>query len=128
VREKVLEPASTPSLDLVYFVNPTQMTQETSHKESDTPTKEGATTKKGKKPKRKPYNEEAIRIDEEDMYSDTDSLVALSDNSYDTDMVASSDSDLEYDPDDEILDDDDEIIPFSYDVDDPCIDIGRVFL
>jgi hypothetical protein len=62
------------------------------------------------------------------MYSDTDSLVALSDNSYDTDMVASSDSDLEYDPDDEILDDDDEIIPFSYDVDDPCIDIGRVFL
>jgi hypothetical protein len=62
------------------------------------------------------------------MYSDTDSLVALSDNSYDTDMVASSDSDLEYDPDDEILDDDDEIIPFSYDVDDPCIDVGRVFL
>jgi hypothetical protein len=46
VREKVLEPASTPSLDLVSFVNPTQVTQETSHKESDTPTKEGGTTKK----------------------------------------------------------------------------------
>jgi hypothetical protein len=46
VREKVLEPASTPSLDLVSFVNPTQVTQETSHKESDTPTKEGATTTK----------------------------------------------------------------------------------
>jgi hypothetical protein len=46
VREKVLEPASTPSLDLVFFVNPTQVTQETSHKESDTPTKEGATTTK----------------------------------------------------------------------------------
>jgi hypothetical protein len=62
------------------------------------------------------------------MYSDTDSLVALSDSSYDTDMAASSDSDLEYNPDDEILDDDDdEIIPFSYDIDDPCIDVGRVF-
>jgi hypothetical protein len=55
------------------------------------------------------------------MYSDTDSLVALSDSSYDTDMVASSDSGSAYDPDD------DEIIPFSYDVDDPCIDVGRVF-
>jgi hypothetical protein len=52
VRENVLELASTPSLDLVSFVNPTQVTQETSHKESDTPTIEGATTtKKGKKPK-----------------------------------------------------------------------------
>jgi hypothetical protein len=62
------------------------------------------------------------------MYSDTDSLVALSDSSYDTDMADSSDSDLEYDPDDEILDDDDdEIIPFSYDVNDPCIDVVRVF-
>jgi hypothetical protein len=60
------------------------------------------------------------------MYSDTDSLVALSDSSYDTDMAASSDFDLEYDPDDEIFDDD-EIIPFSYDLDDPCIDVSRVF-
>jgi hypothetical protein len=59
VQEKVLETASTPSLDLVSFVNPTQVTQETSHKVSDTHTKEGArttkegatTTKKGKKPK-----------------------------------------------------------------------------
>jgi hypothetical protein len=124
VREKVLEPASTPSLDLVSFVNPTQVTQETSHKES----KRELQQKKGKKPKRKPYNEEAIRVDEEGMYSDTDSLIALSDSNYDTDMAASPDSDLEYDPDDEILDDDDdEIIPFSYDVDDPCIDVGRVF-
>jgi hypothetical protein len=48
VQEKVLETASTPSLDLVSFVNPTQVTQETSHKESDTHTKEGATnTKEG---------------------------------------------------------------------------------
>jgi hypothetical protein len=49
LREKVLEPASTPSLDLVSFVNPTQVTQETSHKESDTPTIEGATTTTTKK-------------------------------------------------------------------------------
>jgi hypothetical protein len=70
-----------------------------------------------------------IGVDEEGMYSDFDSLVALSDINYDTNMAASSDSDLEYDPDNEILDDDDddEIIPFSYDVDDPCIDVGRVF-
>jgi hypothetical protein len=39
------------------------------------------------------------------MYSDSDSLLALSDNSYDTDLLASSDSDIdssdpEYDPDD----------------------------
>jgi hypothetical protein len=48
VQEKVLETASTPSLDLVSFVNPTQVTQETSHKVSDTHTKEGArTTKEG---------------------------------------------------------------------------------
>jgi hypothetical protein len=57
----------------------------------------------------------------------------LSDNSYDTDLAASSDSDiesssLEYDPDDEILaNDDDEIPLFSYDVDDLCIVVGRVF-
>jgi hypothetical protein len=52
----------------------------------------------------------------------------LSDSNYDTDLAASSDFDPEYDPEDEILDDDgDDITPFSYDVDDPCIDVGRVF-
>jgi hypothetical protein len=40
------------------------------------------------------------------MCSDTDSLVASSGSSYDTDMAASSDSNPEYDPEDEILDDD----------------------
>jgi hypothetical protein len=70
-----------------------------------------------------------IGVDDEGMYSDTDSLIALSDSSYDTNMAASSDSDIEYDLDDQILDDDDdEIIPFSYDVDDSCIDVGRVFI
>jgi hypothetical protein len=136
VQEKILESPSILSLDLVSFVNPTQVAQETSHKESDTPikegartTKEGATTKKGKKPKRKPYGEEAIGVDEEGMYSDTDSLIALRDSSYDTDLTASSDSDPEYDPEDEIVDDDgDDITPFTYDVDDPCIDVGRVFI
>jgi hypothetical protein len=125
VREKVLEPASTPSLDLVSFVNPTQVTQETSHKESDIPTKGGATTIKNARNLNE--NHMMIGVDEESKYSDTDFLVALSDSSYDTDMVASSDSDPEYDIDDEILDDDDEIITFSYDVDDQCIDVGRVF-
>jgi hypothetical protein len=64
------------------------------------------------------------------MYSYTDSLVTLSDSSYDTDLAASSDSDIdsEYDPDIEIVDEDDEDIPpFSYDVDDPCIEVGVVF-
>jgi hypothetical protein len=52
-----------------------------------------------------------------------------SDSSYDTDLAASSESDPEYDPDGEIVDDHDEFDPppFSYDVDNPCIDVGVVF-
>ena len=49
-------------------------------------------------------------------------------------MAASSDSadgcsDPEFDPDGEVFDDDDEYDPppFSYDVDDPCIDVNVVF-
>jgi hypothetical protein len=62
--------------------------------------------------KTKPCDDGAISVDEEGMYYDSDSLVALSDNSYNTDLTASSDSDidssdLEYDPDDEILAEDD---------------------
>ena len=64
----------------------------------------------------------------------TDSLMALSDSSYDTDLATSSDSDAdssdpEFDPDAEIVDEDDEYDPppFSYDVDDPCIDVDVVF-
>jgi hypothetical protein len=69
------------------------------------PTQEGTTTTKEDKKKTKPCDEEAIGVDEEHMYSDSDSLLALSDNSYDTDLLASSDSDIdssdpEYDPDD----------------------------
>ncbi|KAG2568144.1 hypothetical protein PVAP13_7NG325448 [Panicum virgatum] len=54
------------------------------------------------------------------------SLAALSDRSYDTDLAASSDSDddcsdIEFDPDGEIVDMEDEydLPDFSYDVDDP---------
>ena len=55
------------------------------------------------------------------MFSDTDSLAALSDSSYDTDLAASSDSDddcsdIEFDPDGEIVDMEDEydLPDFSY--------------
>jgi hypothetical protein len=67
------------------------------------------------------------------MYSDIDSLVALSDISYDSDLATSSDSDFdssdsEYDPDVEIVEKDEEDVPpFSYDVDDSCIKVGVVF-
>jgi hypothetical protein len=66
--------------------------------------------------------------------SDIESLKALSDSSYDSDLAASSDSDLdffdsEYDPNAEIFDEDDEddIPTFVYDVDNPCIDKGVMF-
>jgi hypothetical protein len=74
-------------------------------------------------------DDEPVGVDEEGNYFDTESLVALSDSSYDNDLAASSDSDPEYDPDDEIFDEDDEddISVFSYDADDPCVDIGVVF-
>lgn len=71
--------------------------------------------------------------DDEGAYSDTDSLRAFSDSSYDSEMAASSDfdfdSDPEFDPDTEIVDedDDDDVPNFVYDVDDPCIDVGVVF-
>ncbi|XP_066392246.1 uncharacterized protein [Miscanthus floridulus] len=62
----------------------------------------------------------------------------LSDSSYDTDLAASSDSDddwsgdsdTEFDPNGEIVDEVDEYdLPmFSYDADDPCIDVNVVFL
>jgi hypothetical protein len=58
--------------------------------------------------------------------------VAPNDSSYDSDLAATScsdDSDTEFDPDGEIIDNDDEFDPppFSYDVDDPCIDVNVVF-
>jgi len=58
-----------------------------------------------------------------------------SDSSYDTDLAASSDSgddsnsDTEFNPDAEIVDEEDEYdLPmFTYDADDPCIDVNVVF-
>jgi hypothetical protein len=66
------------------------------------------------------------------MYYGTDPYVS-SDYSYDTNLAASSNSDIdssdsEYDPDIEVVDDDEEgISPSSYDVDVPCIEVGVVF-
>ena len=58
----------------------------------------------------------------------------FSDSSYDTDLAALSDSnddcsDLEFDPDGQIVDDVDEYgaPKFSYDPNDPCIDVNVVF-
>ena len=96
-----------------------------------------STTKKKRATKAKSkgaHDDECVGVDEEGTHSDTDSLVAPSDSSYDSDLAASSDSadgcsDPEFDPDGEVFDDDDEYDPppFSYDVDDPCIDVGIVF-
>lgn len=61
---------------------------------------------------------------------DTESLRALSDSSYDTDLAASSDSEFDsnpkFEPDTEIFDEDN-IPTFSYDVGDLCIDVNVVF-
>jgi hypothetical protein len=62
--------------------------------------------------------------------SEIESDAALSDSSYDSGLAASFDSgsDYEYDPDAEIIKDDYDDVPmFSYDVDDPCIDVAVVF-
>ena len=63
--------------------------------------------------------------------SNFDTLTVMSDSSYDTDLAASSDSDSdhEYDPEGGIVDEDDgdDVPVFSYDADDPCIDVGVVF-
>ncbi|PAN18624.1 hypothetical protein PAHAL_3G215000 [Panicum hallii] len=97
-------------------------TNERATRETTTNVRAKSTSKK----KRTTY--ESVGVDEEGMYSDTDSLVAPSDSSYDIDLTASSDSgddcsDPEFDPDSEIVDGDDEFDPppFSYDADDPCI-------
>jgi hypothetical protein len=96
-------------------------------------TTETATNVKAKstsKKRRATY--EGVGVDEEGMYSDTDSLAAPSYSSYDLNLAATScsdDSDLEFDPDGAIIDTDDEFDPppFSYDVDYPCIDVNVVF-
>ena len=75
------------------------------------------------------HHDEGVGVDEEGIYSDIDSLVAVSDSSYDSDLAASSDScddcsDPEFNPDEPVVvvdDDEYDPPPFSYDVDNPCI-------
>jgi hypothetical protein len=80
---------------------------------------EGATTNEG-------------ATDDDERVGDDDKGI-FSDSSYDSDLAASSDfdddcSDSEFDPDGEILDDVDEYDApmFSYDPNDPCIDVNVV--
>ena len=79
-------------------------------------------------------DDDGVGVDEEGTYSDTNSLVASSDSSYDSVLAASSVSnddcsDPEFDPNGEVVDNDDEYdsFPFSYDVSDPIIDVNVVF-
>jgi hypothetical protein len=105
-------------------------------------------TKKREPPKREPpkkratkskakgaHDDDSVGVDEEGIYSDTNSLVAASDSIYDSDLAASSDfcddcSDPKFNPDGKVVVVDDEYDPppFSYDVDNPCIDVNVVFL
>ncbi|RLN28966.1 hypothetical protein C2845_PM05G16770 [Panicum miliaceum] len=102
---------STAPIDLDPFINPTQPTQRTNE-----PTKED------KKVHRKVTDD------------------VLSDSNYDSELAASSNSELdafsdsdysnpEYEPDHEIVDEDDndDVSVCSYDVDAPCADIGCLF-
>ena len=89
-------------------------------------------TKKVKKGKKRCYDDdEVVGVDEEGIFSDCESLVAGSDSSYDTALASSSNLELDsdYAPDVDIVDTDegDDITDFSYDVDDPCIDVDVVF-
>ena len=102
---------------------------QTKERERDTK-KERATKSKAKGA----HHDEGVGVDEEGIYSDTDSLVAASDSSYDSDLAASSDScddcsDPKFNLDELVVVDDDEYDPppFSYDVDNPCIDVNVVF-
>jgi len=109
----------------------------TNERASEKPTNEKAARKKkrGTKSRGKGRNDdEGVGVDEERMYSDSDSLVAPSDSSYDSDLAASSDSDddcsdPEFDPNGEVVDNDDEYDPppFSYDADNPIIEVNVVF-
>ena len=87
------------------------------------PTNEGCTNEKATFTRKKKRDtkckgksgddDDCVGVDEEGMYSDTDSLVAPSDSSYDSELPPSSDSDddcsdLEFDPNGEVIDNNDE--------------------
>lgn len=86
-------------------------------------------------PKRKKISTKKKRAPVVDSASEADGEV-LSDSSYDSDLAASSESDdawsdseTEFDPNGEVFDEEDDYDPpmFSYDADDPCIDVNTVF-
>jgi hypothetical protein len=84
----------------------------TNERATSTSKKKGGTKCKGKGGD----GDEGVGVDEEGMYSNTDSLVVPSDSSYDSDLAASSDSDddcsdPEFDPNGEVVDNDDEYDP-----------------
>ena len=104
-------------------------TTTTNERATEVPTNEGCTNERAtfsskkkrdtKCKKKGGDDDDCVGVDEEDMYSDTDSLVAPSDSSYDSDLAASSDpdddsSDPEFEPNGEVVDNDDEydIPPF----------------
>lgn len=120
VRNKIAQTPGTPPLDLDPPINPTQPTQE-----MDPPINPTQRTQEMLEPKND--DDEPLGVDEDG--SDTESLVAPSNSSYESDMANSDLSDSEYEPDDEILDEDDEdaLSMFDYDVDNPCVDVGVVF-
>ncbi|KAF2938008.1 hypothetical protein DAI22_03g089100 [Oryza sativa Japonica Group] len=107
--------------------SPTKCRFHPSSARNERATNEGAKKKRAKNSIKKGSNDEdAVGIDDEGIYSDNESLVAHSDSSYDSDLAESSDSDCsdpEFDPDQEIVDKDDDVPVFAYDVQDPCIDV-----
>ncbi|KAG2616591.1 hypothetical protein PVAP13_3NG248708 [Panicum virgatum] len=101
-------------------------TTTTNERATEVPTNEGCTNERAtfsskkkrdtKCKKKGGDDDDCVGVDEEGMYSDTDSLVAPSDSSYDSDLAASSNSDDDYsdpkfDPNGEVVDNDDEFDP-----------------
>ena len=99
MRKKVGQSSNTLPAILDLLVSPTQPIEDVREPitEIATNTYERVTnnnpSRKGKKHKRKHAHddEEPVGVDEEGNYSDTESVAALSDSSYDSDMAASSD-------------------------------------
>ena len=99
MRKKVGQSSNTLPTILDLLVSPTQPIEdvrepitEIATNTYETPTNYNP-TRKGSKNKRKRADddEEPVGVDEEGNYSDTESLAARSDSSYDSDMAASSD-------------------------------------
>jgi len=94
-----------------------------------------ATNETATAPSKKDNIQQKKRAATKESASEAIDVDVLSDSSYDTDLAASSESDdawsnsdTEFDPDGEIVDGEDEYDPsmFSYDANDPCIDVNMV--